>query len=57
MTESPFEAEQRATARSCYKRGELRAALKMWDSLEYPELLPDDEVEMFEAARRAVSAD
>ncbi len=54
MTESPFEVEQRATARALYAAGELRAALQLWDTLEFPELLSDEEVGMFETARRTV---
>ena len=52
---TPFEAEQRALARAKYEAGELRAALHLWDTLEFPEQLPDDEVAMFETARRTVS--
>ncbi len=52
--ELPFEAEQRAAARERYAAGELRAALHVWDSLTYPELLSDEEVVMFENARREV---
>ena len=54
---TPFEAEQRALARAKYEAGELRAALHLWDTLEFPEQLPDDEVVMFETARRTVSGD
>ncbi len=57
MTESPFEAEQRAAARAKYDVGELRAALHLWDCLEYPELLSDEEVVMFETARRTVAGE
>lgn len=52
---TPFEAEQRSLARAKYDAGELRAALHLWDSLEYPEQMTDEEVEMFETARRTVS--
>ena len=55
MSSTPFEAEQRAAARTKFEAGELRAALHLWDSLEYPEQLSDDEVEMFETARRTAS--
>ena len=51
---TPFEAEQRAQARAKYDAGELRAALHLWDSLEHPEQLDDDEVAMFETARAQV---
>ena len=51
---TPFEAEQRALARQRYEAGELRAALHLWDTLEYPEQMDDDEVAMFETARREV---
>lgn len=55
MTASPFETSQRQAARLAYESGDLRAALHLWDSLEYPELLDDEEVVMFETARREVS--
>ena len=55
MSSTPFEAEQRAAARAKFEAGELRAALHLWDSLEYPEQLSDDEVEMFETARRTAA--
>lgn len=54
---TPVEADQRAQARAKYEAGELRAALHLWDSLQFPEQLPDDEVEMFETARRTVARD
>lgn len=58
MTESsPFEAEQRAKARAKFEAGEVRAALQLWDSLDYPELLSDEDVALFETARRQVSGD
>ena len=52
---TPFEADKRAAAREQYAAGELRAALHLWDSLDYPEQMDDDEVEMFETARRLVA--
>lgn len=55
MTQSPFEAQQRAAARKKYDAGELRGALHLWDTLDYPELLSDEEVVMFETARRKVA--
>jgi hypothetical protein len=54
---TPFEADQRALARAKYQAGELRAAMHLWDALEFPEQLSDDEVAMFETARRTVSGD
>ncbi len=51
----PFEAQQRARAREKFDAGELRAALHLWDTLDYPEHLDDDEVAMFETARRQVT--
>ena len=57
MTESPFEADQRARARASFQAGEYRAALNVWDSLDHPELLSDEEVAMFEAARLHVYGD
>lgn len=54
---TPFEAEQRAEARAKYEAGEYRAALHLWDSLDYPEQMDDDEVAMFETARLLVSGD
>ena len=51
----PFEAEQRRQAVEKYTAGEYRAALHLWDSLDYPEQMSDDEVAMFETARRLVA--
>lgn len=51
----PFEAEQRRQAVEKYEAGEYRAALHLWDSLDYPEQMSDDEVAMFETARRLVA--
>jgi hypothetical protein len=55
MSDSPFEQEQRAQARAKYDAGEWRAALHLWDALEFPELLTDDDVACFEDARRRVA--
>ena len=52
---TPFEAEQRRQAVEKYDAGEYRAALHLWDSLDYPEQMSDDEVAMFETARRRVA--
>jgi hypothetical protein len=52
---TPFEADKRAAAREKYTAGEIRAALHVWDSLDYPEQMDDEEVEMFETARRIVN--
>ncbi len=54
MTESPFEVEQRKLARIKFEAGELRAALHVWDTLEYPELLSEEDVVLFETARQQV---
>jgi hypothetical protein len=52
---SPFEVPRRAQARAAYEEGEFRAALHLWDSLEFPEQMTDEEVAMFESARRRVA--
>lgn len=51
----PFEAEQRRQAVEKYEAGEYRAALHLWDSLDYPEQMSSEEVEMFETARLRVA--
>ena len=51
----PFEAEKRRQAVEKYEAGEYRAALHLWDSLDYPEQMSGDEVEMFETARIRVA--
>ena len=56
MTEAN-EVAQRAQAREKFRAGEFRAALHIWDTLEHPELMSEDEIEMFETARRDVQGD
>lgn len=55
MSELPFEADQRALAREHYDAGRVRAALHVWDALDHPEWLSDEDVALFEQARREVS--
>lgn len=49
---TPDESAQRQLAREKFEAGEYRAALHLWDALEYPELLSDLEVSMREVALR-----
>ena len=51
----PFEAAERAQALAHFEAGNYRAALHLWDALDFPELLSDDEVRKFETARRHVT--
>lgn len=52
VVKGPFEAAERAQALAHFEAGNFRAALHVWDALEFPEMLTDDEVSKFETARR-----